>query len=695
MSWRMQVQEMIRYRSLKASLTIKFVLLSIIPILVIGLLADQSISRSLETEISARNLLLTRTLVDQLESFVEEPLHLLSQIEAVVIERKLVAGERIEHYLETVLQEYPYFEIIMLLDRNGRVECLRPFDPDLLGTDMSGQPYFHRQGTVTGRQTDVSPAFISVRTGQPTVVLSRHTAAGMIIGHLNLETLDRLARGIRLGEKGYAVIADRNGTLLAHDDRSLVRQRFNASYLNVFQKAYAGEEGTYRYRFREEDKIGSVARAPGSGWLVLFAQPVAEAFAPVQRIRRIIFLGMGLSLAAALAFSVMSLNKTLSPIQTLSASANKIAEGVYTFTAPKKSYLEIDDLARQFSSMAEAIDSREQTLKAQETLLKTITDNYPGRLTIYARDETVLFTAGKGYQQHHRTPNKDGGLQLEAMFGEKASVVRSNHDRAFNGEKVTFELTFPDHSQALVAVPLPEADGRIDRIMTLVEDITERKRAEDRIRTSLAEKETLLQEIHHRVKNNMQVITSLFKLQAGAVDDDRVRKTLQESQNRVYAMSMVHEILYSSDNPASIDLQLYLERLAEGLLLAYDGASNRITLSIKTDGVQLDLDKATPLGLVINELLSNAMKHAFPDDRHGEIRVAVSRRDGQIILTVADNGVGFAEERHWLQPETLGLQIVRILIENQLDGRIDRVPGDGTCFDIRFKAGAAAAEVAS
>lgn len=226
-------------------------------------------------------------------------------------------------------------------------------------------------------------------------------------------------------------------------------------------------------------------------------------------------------------------------------------------------------------------------------------------------------------------------------------------------------------------------DDRLARIQIAI-DITENKRAEAAIWESLSEKETLLQEIHHRVKNNMAVIGSLLKLQSGNISDPDIRNVLRESQNRVYAMAAVHETLYQSESMACIDTKAYLAKISSALFQVYSVHSGRVSLEIESDDIELNADKASYLGLVINELLSNSLKYAFPDDRTGEIAVKLRNSNGGLVITVADDGVGIPEEVDWMKTSTLGFQLVRTLVEDQLEGSITWRDNPGTTFTIRI-----------
>ncbi len=220
----------------------------------------------------------------------------------------------------------------------------------------------------------------------------------------------------------------------------------------------------------------------------------------------------------------------------------------------------------------------------------------------------------------------------------------------------------------------------------LKQEIGERERAEEQIKASLKEKEVLLGEIHHRVKNNMQVIMSLLRLQAATVEDKKYSNLLKESQDRIQSMALIHEKLYRSENFARVDFDGYVKELARELFRSYGVDQSKIALKTEVVGVSLGLDNATPCALIINELVSNSLKYAFPEERKGEIEIAVHSTNGQDVeLRVGDNGIGLPADLDFRNTESLGLHLVTILAENQLCGNIELNRTGGTTFHIQFK----------
>ncbi len=238
---------------------------------------------------------------------------------------------------------------------------------------------------------------------------------------------------------------------------------------------------------------------------------------------------------------------------------------------------------------------------------------------------------------------------------------------------------------SICAVAVKDERGKIKYFDGIVEDITERKKAEEKLKTSLLEKEVLLREIHHRVKNNLQIISSLLNLQSRHIEDAAALDMFQESRNRVRSMALVHEKLYRSEDLAKVDFGEYVRSLGSHLFMAYGVSSKSLELDVNVKDVFLDINTSIPCGLIINELISNSLKHAFKDREKGRISVGLkSNNNGQFKLVVSDDGVGLPKNLDVVKTNSLGLQLVTMLIE-QLQGKFAIDKKHGTSFEIIFK----------
>ena len=230
----------------------------------------------------------------------------------------------------------------------------------------------------------------------------------------------------------------------------------------------------------------------------------------------------------------------------------------------------------------------------------------------------------------------------------------------------------------LIDTPMTLQDGSIGKL-EIFRDITH-------IKHNLKEKEVLLSEIHHRVKNNMQVISSLLKLQSAKIEDKKYVDMFKDSENRIRSMALVHEKLYQSKDFSSIDFKGYVKSIANHLIRSYAVNPDKIRLNTEIEDIPLGIDNGIPCGLIINELISNSLKYAFPKDREGEINIVLRAINShEIELTVSDDGIGIPAEIDIRETESLGLQLVHILAENQLEGSVELDRDKGTAFRIRFK----------
>ena len=252
-------------------------------------------------------------------------------------------------------------------------------------------------------------------------------------------------------------------------------------------------------------------------------------------------------------------------------------------------------------------------------------------------------------------------------------------------ERLTSEIELRkhrDHLDELVKYRTAELTKTNEQLQ---QQIIERKQVEEQIKSSLKEKEILLSEIHHRVKNNMQIIISLLRLQSAKITDEKYADILKNAESRIRSMALIHETLYKSKDFANIDVTDYVKNLTNQIVRSYTVNPNKIRLKIDTEDISLGLDHAIPCGLIINELISNSLKYAFPKDREGEIKIVLQAiNPHEVELTVSDDGIGIPAEIEIKKTESLGLQLVQLLAENQLEGSIALDRDGGTSFRIRF-----------
>lgn len=338
-------------------------------------------------------------------------------------------------------------------------------------------------------------------------------------------------------------------------------------------------------------------------------------------------------------------------------------------------------IARDISERKRAEEALRESNRRVVNILDSITDGF------IALDQEWRFTyinrqAAEIFQRMNRTRDELLGKRIWEEFPQAIGSIffEQYHKAVADQIAVQFEGFIPPLNTWFDVHAYPSQEG----LSIYLSDITHRKRAEEQIKASLQEKELLLKEIHHRVKNNLQVISSLLSLQAGDIEDPHTRQLFSDSQHRVKSMALIHEKLYQSKNLAGIDLPEYIRCLADDLIRSYGVDGERITLEINAEEVFLKIDAAIPCGLILHELLSNCIKHAFPEGRPGEIRIDLwLDPQGHLCLLVRDNGIGLPVELDFLNTDSLGLQLVKMLTE-QLDGTIELAQDKGTAFSITF-----------
>lgn len=286
---------------------------------------------------------------------------------------------------------------------------------------------------------------------------------------------------------------------------------------------------------------------------------------------------------------------------------------------------------------------------------------------------------------------KDPHFWIDRIHPEDLPGVLEHLDRLSQVGEVTCEYRFlhQDGAYRWLRDDMKLLSDQSLEVIGSVVDISDRKRAEKQIRASLQEKEVMLKEIHHRVKNNLQVVSSLLKLQAGYIQDKRIVEVFKESQNRVSAMALIHEKLYQSEDLAKTNFSEYIQSLVTALFRSYSAYSRSIKLHLDVQEVRLSIDTAIPCGLIINELVSNSLKYAFPSGEPGEIHIRLQAEEtkAQALpryqLIVSDSGRGFPPDIDFRNTKSLGLQLVCSLIR-QLRGEIDLTSKSGVQFTMCF-----------
>jgi PAS domain S-box-containing protein len=332
----------------------------------------------------------------------------------------------------------------------------------------------------------------------------------------------------------------------------------------------------------------------------------------------------------------------------------------------------------------------EIALRRSEQRLRAIMNALDEVVAIVDRDFRFVSLMGHKLEEDDFRPESVIGKTVAEVFG--AEFARPHEEagrRAFAGERVVYQfstavLGTPRWLQVSLC-PLNDPGGEIEGLVATAYDITHLKQTQEDLADALVEKDALLKEVHHRVKNNLQITSSLLNLQFDRVEDPGLRAMVMESRNRIHAMALVHEQLYRSETLMRLDTRVFLDSLVSSLVRSYTTSGQMVDATVEADALPLDLDVAIPIALIINELVSNSLKHAFAG-RPARNRLAVTlRRDegGRRQLAVADNGVGLPAGFDLTSTHTLGLSLVSNLAR-QIGGTVVSRSGEGTEFVVTF-----------
>jgi len=332
----------------------------------------------------------------------------------------------------------------------------------------------------------------------------------------------------------------------------------------------------------------------------------------------------------------------------------------------------------------------EQALKEREERYRTLFEYFPNYVVVLALDGRIIDLNHAAAKFSPLPREETVGMyftDLQSVTGEDSSYYQEMFSKFMAGEDVgTFEsslISREGEKRIMEIYPAPlYKNGELFAVQVIAQDITERKKAETEINASLEEKEMLLGEINGRVRNYMHMISSLLELQSVYMKDEENREVLKDNKNRVKSMLLIHDGFSMSEDFALIDFSQYIKKLIGLITDSYHVDTERIKMITKTDGLMLDIDAAIPCGLIVNELLTNAVKHAFPGNRKGEVRVEFGLDNHENdVLIVKDNGVGLSDDIDFNKSETMGFQLVNTLV-NQLKGSIILSREEGTTFQI-------------
>lgn len=521
---------------------------------------------------------------------------------------------------------------------------------------------------------------------------------GALMGGFPVSLVAERLNFFNYGERGLAVIADGEGRIIAGSHAASPLMGDGASGKKLDSTAISSlvspsPIGRVVSEIMLDGQLYLVASNALTtvDWSVLVFYPMAEMEESFRTLGHTLTI-LGLVCMLVVSFISLFVSRGLViPLRRLVSATNAAARGDYGQRVNVESRDEVGVLAGSLNTMIDEISRTRDQLIASRDYINNILWAMNESLMVLDDELIIKMVNPAACQLLGLTEDR----LLGANYGDIVILGDSMDpsdavgilDRVLSHGEMYYRSEKRGRIQVLVSASvLPPSAGEPGGYVMLAQDITALKETEGRLRESLDEKEVLLKEIHHRVKNNLQVVISLLSLQRNQERDAEVMDALDETQNRIRAMAIVHEILYQSSSFARINLREYLQNLVRNLAFSHRAVSDRIHLDLRMEDCLISVDQAIPCGLVVNEVLTNAYKYAFPDMRNGVITIELhNEEDGMVDLLIRDNGVGLPENMDWKTTNSLGLHLVSMIAELQLRAEADLRSDGGTRFSMRFK----------
>lgn len=531
---------------------------------------------------------------------------------------------------------------------------------------------------------------------------------GVFYDDVHILQIDQYLRNISISNHGQIFIMETNGLIIAsstpeppyHIEGDQI-ERLNATSSSQPLIAYAAgylkekfpDPGEipipYQSRFDIQKEryfiyVNHYIDARGLDWRMVIVVPESDFMAQIALNNRNTLVLIIFSLLISIFVSVLLARRITRPLSDLSRSAKAIAHGDYYQSLEIKRDDEVGELTDAFNKMAFKLRENLTSLQENEEIFRCLLEYSP--IYVFFKDENMrAIRLSKNFETMLGKPlNELLGKRMDELFPSELARSMVADDMRIMKEDNEFTVEEELNGRLYSTTKFPiYIDGKLRYLAGYSIDITEHKQKEEALRASLEEKTVLLSEIHHRVKNNLQIVSSLINLQAMRTRNREVLENLRETGNRIHSMALLHETLYGSGNLAKVNFSSYIKNICVHIIHSY-GAEN-IILEPHLADITIELDQALSCGLIINELVSNALKHAFPGERKGKITVELQELpDNQIMFAVADDGIGLPQEVDINKSETLGLKLVSMLTE-KLKGNIELIRDGGTTFRIIFK----------
>jgi PAS domain S-box-containing protein len=699
----------LHWNSIRTRVTLATVAVFLVCIGLLASYANQRLRTDLERLLAEQQLSVATRTALQVDDDLRERLRTL-EILAHGIEEPMSEGSAALHaYLERhvqFLKQFPLGAYVCGLD--GVIVAELPRGSHRIGVNVSTRP--HMVSTLRDGKASISDPFIGKVSDQPLIAMSVPIVGsdgkpmGALAGVVDLSKpnfLDAIGSTPYGNGGGYLLVSPRQRLIVTSSDKRQIMQHLPAVGANpMIDRFVQGYEGTgFLVNTLGVPVMSSVKTIPTTGWYVAVTLPTEEAFAPIVALQRGVVTSAAVLSVLALVLVWWLIGRELAP---LSRAAQKLSsQPAFAETLQpiaSNGAVEVSKMIDALNVQIEARIRREAQLKASEAHLHSVIDATPVPLAINDAKGNIsylnpAFVRTFGYTLTD-IPTLEHWWPLAYPDADYRQSIVFRWAAALALAESTGELFVPMEIQIrskdgtvrdvlASASYLPESANQENLVILL--DVSESVHTNRELKNSLQEREALLKEVHHRVKNNLQVITSLLRLEGSRSADATVKSMLADMQGRIRSMALLHESLYRAGTYASVDLSTYLAQLCTQVFRSQQTRAGAVVLKLQLDKVFVGLDQATPCGLLANEIISNSFKHGFPDGRSGQVLVELHALEGgpSWCLRFSDDGVGLPPDFDTRRQSSLGLQLVGDL-SKQMGGTLEVGPGPATVLAIVF-----------
>ncbi len=604
----------------------------------------------------------------------------------------LYQAENLQSYLDDTIREFQFIDTLEVLGSDHRVIATAPAEPDNLHVSRKGEKVY--EAVLQAGTAYWSDSYISLKSNQPAITFGFTTGSYVVLMDINLRWFSDFTSRIQaIQDKNFEIrLTDGNGVFIYHADMLRVFQRERQSDFPMIRDNIDGRKSIVLTEGKQTWFVAAQALT-GPDWYVLVMYPRDNFLANLYRSLAGLAGFSALAAVMGVLFWRMRLKKITNAFSAISTEADRIARGDYGQLANfGEGFTEFRRIGDSLDQMVGAVGSRESTLRDRERGFRAILESIELVAVIMESDGIIRYINPFALRLLGYTREELLGQHFRAVFctgnGEcpfnsvLKGTVTSNLAQSILRTK-TGGTRIIDWS----VVRNLDADGQLSGSTGIGHDTTELIYAKESVEKSLKEKDVLLQEIHHRVKNNLQIITSLLSLQEAETGNNDVLRALEDAGARIQSIALVHELLYDSKDFGELDFRTYLESLTIHQLNRNTGEPIKYSFNFKQ--FPLSLTDAVPCGLIVNEAITNSLKHGFPlPDHHGP-RIEFSGglvQDGLARIEIRDNGVGIDDGFEYKEGKHLGLTIMHVLAD-QIKGKLRIYREYGTVVELVFKPG--------